>query len=275
MGRKVREHDEDGEGLKEVGGGICEGGLMEAGVKEGWNGVQTDWPDVSKISAEGNADCAKGFSSASFEGQIGKGIGEPVILLFPNNTPSPFPLDDMPTSSSAPPVAKIAHDPPNDPEIPLCEPGIEPNGMHKPVRYVKALKDSRTRIREGHRTVQGGRIPIAECSKSGNGIAANVDDAQMADLEGKKALDCVIVVNLIDGEALTSELRGHRVLEPGEVGTRHHVCCHGWKDTIKVEFVTLEATGTGDCGNAPGEVELRGSPWDIQCERRYLGRYRA
>jgi hypothetical protein len=79
---------------------------MEAGVEEGSNGVQTDWPDILKTSAEGNADCDKGFSSASFEGQIGKGIGEPIILLFPNNTPSPFPLDGMPTSSSAPPVAK-------------------------------------------------------------------------------------------------------------------------------------------------------------------------
>jgi hypothetical protein len=79
---------------------------MEAGVEEGSNGVQTDWPDILKTSAEGNADCDKGFSSASFEGQIGKGIGEPIKLLFPNNTPSPFPLDGMPTSSSAPPVAK-------------------------------------------------------------------------------------------------------------------------------------------------------------------------
>ena len=128
MGTKVGEDNEDGEDLKELGGRICEGGLMEAGFDEGSNGVRTDWPDILKTSAEGNADCDKGFSSASLEGQ---GIGEtcadePVILTFPNNTPSPFPPDDMPSSSSAPPVAEIPHDPPKDPEIPLCEPEMSP-----------------------------------------------------------------------------------------------------------------------------------------------------
>ena len=39
-------------------------------------------------------------------------------------------------------------------------------------------------------------------------------------------------------------------------------------ETIKAEFVILEATGTWDFGNAPREVELgiRGSPWDIHAK---------
>ena len=39
-------------------------------------------------------------------------------------------------------------------------------------------------------------------------------------------------------------------------------------ETIKAELVILEATGTWDFGNAPGEVELgiRGSPWDIHAK---------
>ena len=130
MGRQVGEDNEDGKDLKELRGGICEGGLMEAGVEEGSNGVRTDWPNILKTIAEGKPDCDNGFSSAIFEGQIGKGIGEPVILIFPNNT-SPFPPDDMPTAFSAPPVAKICHDPLDDLKIPLCEPDIEPNGGHQ------------------------------------------------------------------------------------------------------------------------------------------------
>jgi len=114
---------------------------MEAGVEEGSNGVQANWPDILKISAEGNADCEEGISSASFEGQVRKGIGktranELVILLFPNKTPLSFPPDDMPASSSTP-VVKIPHDPPNDPVIPLCEPEIGPNGVHKLAPYVR------------------------------------------------------------------------------------------------------------------------------------------
>jgi len=117
---------------------------MEAGVKAGSNGVRADWPDILKTGAEGNADCDKEFSLASFEGQIGKGIGEtradePVILLFPNNTPSSFPLDDMPASSSTPPVAKVPRDPPNDPVMPLSEPEIWPNGVHELGPYVKIV----------------------------------------------------------------------------------------------------------------------------------------
>lgn len=89
---------------------------MKAGVEEGSNGVRTDWSSILKTIAEGKPDCDKGFSSTSFEGEIGKGIGGPVILLFPNKTPSSFSPDDMPIASSTPPVAKIRHDPPNDPE---------------------------------------------------------------------------------------------------------------------------------------------------------------
>ena len=159
MGRKGWEDNEDGEDLKELGGGICEGGLMGASVEEDSNGIQTDWGDILKTIAKGNTDCDKGFSSASFERQIGKGIGEtcadePLICLFPNNTPSSFPPDDMPASSSTPPFAKIPHDPPKDLKIPLCEPEIEPNGVHGPARYVKSLMDSRTGIREGEKTAQ-------------------------------------------------------------------------------------------------------------------------
>jgi len=124
---------------------------MEGGVEEGSNGVQTDWPDILKTIAEGNTDCDKGFSSAIFEGQIRKGKDQPVILLFPNNTPLLFPPNGMPTLTSAPPVAKMRHDPLNDPKIPLCESEIEP-GAHELAQYVKALKDSRTGIRQGQRT---------------------------------------------------------------------------------------------------------------------------
>ena len=90
MGRKAGEDNEDGKDLKELGGGICKGGLMETRVEEGSNGVRTDWSNSLKTIAEEKPDCDKGFSSASFEGQIGKGIGGPVILLFLNNTSSPF-----------------------------------------------------------------------------------------------------------------------------------------------------------------------------------------
>ena len=68
------------------------------------------------------------------------------------------------------------------------------------------------------------------------------------------------MVNFVDVEALTSELRDRRVLKPGEVGALH-------QDTIKAEFVIFEATGTWDCRNAPGEVKLGGSPWGYSCER--------
>ena len=131
MGRKGWEDNEDGEDLKEPGGGICEEGLMGASVEEGSNGVRTNWTDILKTIAEGNTDCDKGISSASFERQIGKGIGEtcadePLICLFLNNTPSSFPPDDVPASSSTPPFAKMPHDPPKDPEIPVRKPDIEP-----------------------------------------------------------------------------------------------------------------------------------------------------
>ena len=42
MGRKGWEDNEDGEDLKELGGGNCEGGLMGASVKEGSKGVRTN-----------------------------------------------------------------------------------------------------------------------------------------------------------------------------------------------------------------------------------------
>ena len=49
------------------------------------------------------------------------------------------------------------------------------------------------------------------------------------------------------------------------LGNPRTVCCHGWKGTIKAEFVisNLEATRTWDFGNAPGEVELGGASWYI------------
>ena len=45
------------------------------------------------------------------------------------------------------------------------------------------------------------------------------------------------MVDFVDVEALTSELRDCRVLKPGEVGALH-------QDTIKAEFVIFEGTGT-------------------------------
>ena len=70
-----------------------------------------------------------------------------------------------------------------------------------------------------------------------------------------------------------SKLCKHRVLEPGEVGMRHHRCCHGWKGTIKTEFISLnlEATGTWDFGNAPEEVKLGGMSWDVHVKSNTLG----
>jgi hypothetical protein len=126
-------------------------------------------------------------------------------------------------------------------------------------------------IREGQRNAQEEESPSLNAPKPGNTVAANVDEAQTADTEGEKALDCAIVANFIDAEALTSDLRDCSVLEPGEVDARHHVGPHGRKDTLKAEFVILEATGTQGFGNAPGEVELGGSPWDIHVKDDTLG----
>jgi hypothetical protein len=147
-----------------------------------------------------------------------------------------------------------------------------PNGVHELAPYVKALVDSRTGFERARGLRRRRGIPIDECSKPGNTVAANADDTQTANLEGEKALDCGIVVNFVDAEALMSELRDRRVLEPGEVGARHHVCMHGCKGTIKAEFVisNLEATGTWDFGNAPGEVELGGASWDIHVKDEYF-----
>jgi len=89
----------------------------------------------------------------------------------------------------------------------------------------------------------GGGIPSLNSPKPGNAVAPNIDDAQTADIEGEKALDCAIVANFVDAEALTSDLN-RSILEPGEVGLRHHVGCHGRKGTLKAEFVILEVTGT-------------------------------
>ena len=43
-------------------------------------------------------------------------------------------------------------------------------------------------------------------------------------------------MNFVDAEALMSGLCDRRVLEPGEVGVKHYVCCHGWKGTIKASW---------------------------------------
>jgi len=184
-----------------------EGGLLAAGADKGSNSDRTDWP----ASPKGNANCNKGFSSASLEGQIGKGIGKtcadkPVILSFGNNTPSPFPPDGMPATSPAPPVAKIRHGPPNDSEISLSEPEVEPNGVRELASHVEALMDSSTGIREGQRTAQEVKLPSLNAMKAGNAVAANVNDTHTADIEGENALNCTIVANFVDVEALTSEL---------------------------------------------------------------------
>ena len=48
---------------------------MKAVVEEG---IRAEWLGILKTSAEGNTNCDNGFSSASFEGQIGNGIGKTV-----------------------------------------------------------------------------------------------------------------------------------------------------------------------------------------------------
>jgi hypothetical protein len=130
---------------------------------------------------------------------------------------------------------------------------------------------SRTGIREGQRTAQEGESPSLNAPKPGNSVAANVDDAQTADIEGEIALDCTLVANSVDVEALMSDLRDRSVFEPGEVGARHHVGCHSWKAALKAELVILEVTRTWDFGNAPGEVKLGGSPSDIHAKDDTLG----
>jgi hypothetical protein len=209
-----------------------------------------------------NANCDKEFSSASFEGQIGKGIGktcanEPVILLFPNNTPSSFPLDNMPGSSSTPPVAKIPHHPPNDPVIPLCEPQIGPSGVHEQAPYVKPLMDSRTGIREGQKAAQEKEFPSLNAPSLVTLLQQTLMTHRRQILRGRRSW--------IDAEA--SELRDRRAWRSC------HVCCHAWKGSIKAEFIisNLEATRTWGFGNAPGDVELGGASWDIHAKDDTLG----
>jgi len=82
------------ENLKEAGDRNYEGGRMETDVDEGPKGVQTDWPDITATSVEGDIICNKAISSAArLEGKFGKGSGErnaeePITHPFPSNSPS-------------------------------------------------------------------------------------------------------------------------------------------------------------------------------------------
>jgi len=72
------------------------------------------------------------------------------------------------------------------------------------------------------------------------------------------------MANFIDAEAVTSKLHDRRVLKPGEVGPRGYILS-------RPNSLFWKQLGLGDCGNAPGEVELGGLPRDIHDKGDTLG----
>jgi len=165
---------------------------METDADEGLRGIRTDSSDIIATGVEGGVNWDKAIlSTAGLEGKPGKGIGKtnadaPVILSFSSN--QPFPPNNAPAQSSAPPVKYlIIHPTTHLPMRKSCYESPRP-------RYIERSTAGRvvpSEVLHGQRTAQG-------------------DDSH---LRGKKPRACDSDV----GTPMVG-LRGARLLEPGYVG---------------------------------------------------------
>jgi hypothetical protein len=126
-----------------------------------------------------------------------KNTAQPVLYEFPSDNPSPFPPNNISVQPSAPYTTEIPHNPPNEPvtavETPIHEAEIHPNAECKLAGCAIDPDNAK-----GPETTQGIELAMSGTPKSRAAVAADVNDARNAVLEGEITLNCTIAMDFID-----------------------------------------------------------------------------